>query len=701
MTHPAIDVSQKKTLPVFLLINTIVFAICNYFIFYTGGNQARLVNFDSIYNSGTVILQSKFDGFRLMPQGDYLQSLFNIQVGINHRFNPLAWAAQLPTGQFSMIGTLLVGSLLLHFAIQYLFRSIGIGWLATIFASHLIPFVMNGINPFIVTTFNILQPIATLLLASSITYTALVIRLGKGSSLHNLVISILIIFCFFYTSVVFIEYAPIIVPVFFLISFSGLAIYIRSRNQNLMKAHFLTNIAVILVALIAGFIPMLLGLILNSSSVVFKDQMSTRKISKSTSFDPMLSFFLNHSAVSLLMALVICLSVIATFVNQKKFATALKLTVASVVLVLMYQVLFTSLTTEVGPSPQYFAFFVWPLLLFPVCLQFETIVNRVSSKLRFPINSGVSLSLFVSLFFGLWTFAWCYKNADMNESRIPFFSEPTPLAERLESEIGLFKNPIFRGRGAVYMGTLPDSSRETNNLSTFQLRHLYYRGIPVLDEYSHGETAQYAKFVMRFFMYENPDIVRNFLPFRKFNPEMLEMLGVRFVFSDNELTEREIIAQGTIGTEPKFVYQLDSPNIGDYSPTTLLRGEYFDDIYSKMEDEKFNPETVAVVTNLNTSNLNLVPVTQSSLRIVRGHIRLSASSEGQSFLTLPIEYSNCLEFHAQPDAKFKVFRVNGILTGVLFTSELNLDVTYALRYSPFSNCRLTDLANFNDLSKSG
>jgi len=667
MTHPAIDVSQKKTLPVFLLINTIVFAICNYFVFYTGGNQARLVNFDSIYNSGTVILQSKFDGFRLMPQGDYLQSLFNIQVGINHRFNPLAWAAQLPAGKFSMIGTLLVGSLLLHFAIQYLFRSIGIGWLATIFASHLIPFVMNGINPFIVTTFNILQPIATLLLASSITYTALVIRLGKGSSLHNLVISILIIFCFFYTSVVFMEYAPIIVPVFFLISFSGLAIYMRSRNQNLMKAHFLTNIAVILVALIAGFIPMLLGLILNSSSVVFKEQMSTRKISKSTSFDPMLSFFLNHSAVSLLMALVICLSVIATFVNQKKFATALKLTVASVVLVLMYQVLFTSLTTEVGPSPQYFAFFVWPLLLFPVCLQFETIVNRVSSKLRFPMNSGVSLSLFVSLFFGLWTFAWCYQNADMNESRIPFFSEPTPLAERLESEIGLFKNPIFRGRGAVYMGTLPDSSRETNNLSTFQLRHLYYRGVPVLDEYSHGETAQYAKFVMRFFMYENPDIVRNFLPFRKFNP----------------------------------VYELDSPNIGDYSPTTLLRGEYFDDIYSKMEDEKFDPETVAVVTNLNTSHLNLVPVTQSSLQIVRGHIRLSASSEGQSFLTLPIEYSNCLEFHAQPDAKFQVFRVNGILTGVLFTSELNLDVTYALRYSPFSNCRLTDLANFNDLSKSG
>jgi len=109
MTHLAIDVSQKKILPVFLLVNTIVFTICNYLIFYTGGNQARLVNFDSIYNSGTVILQSKFDGFRLMPQGDYLQSLFNIQVGINHRFNPLAWAAQLPTGQFSMIGTLLVG----------------------------------------------------------------------------------------------------------------------------------------------------------------------------------------------------------------------------------------------------------------------------------------------------------------------------------------------------------------------------------------------------------------------------------------------------------------------------------------------------------------------------------------------------------------------------------------------------------------
>ena len=701
MTHPAIDVSQKKILPVFLLINTIVFTICNYFIFYNGGNQARLVNFDSIYNSGTVILQSKFDGFRLMPQGDYLQSLFNIQVGINHRFNPLAWAAQLPAGQFSMIGTLLVGSLLLHFAIQYMFRSIGIGWLATIFASHLIPFVMNGINPFTVTTFNILQPIATLLLASSITYTALVIQLGKGSRLHTFVISILIIFSFFYTSVVFMEYAPIIAPIFFLISFVGFVIHVRSRNWNFMKVHFLTNIMIILVAIMTGFIPMLSGLILNSSSVVFKNQMSNRKVSKSTSFDPMLSFFLNHSAVSLLMALVIAISVIATFINQKRFATALKLTVVSVILVLLYQALFTSLSTEIGPSPQYFAFFVWPALLFPICVQFEAIVHTASSKLRFVANLSMALSLSVSLLFGLWTFTWCYRNNEMNESRIPFFSEPTPLAASLESEIGLFKNPIFRGRGAVYMGTLPGSSRETNNLSTFQLRHLYYRGIPVLDEYSHGETAQYAGFVMRFFMHENPDIVRNFLPFRKLNLKMLEMLGVRFLFSDNQLTQRTIFTEGTVGTEPKFVYQLDSPNIGNYSPTTLLRGDNFDEIYSRMEDENFDPEATAIVTNLDSDELELDAVTKSSLRVGRGHIRLTATSEGQSFLTLPIEYSKCLEFRAQPDSEFRVFRVNGILTGVLFSSEVRLDITYSLRYSPFGNCRLADLASFNELTTSG
>jgi hypothetical protein len=120
-----------------------------------------------------------------------------------------------------------------------------------------------------------------------------------------------------------------------------------------------------------------------------------------------------------------------------------------------------------------------------------------------------------------------------------------------------------------------------------------------------------------------------------------------------------------------------------------------------MEDENFDPETTAIVTNLDSDELELEAVTKSSLRVGRGHIRLTATSEGQSFLTIPIEYSKCLEFRAQPDSEFRVFRVNGILTGVLFSSELKLDITYLLRYSPFGNCRLADLDSFNELSTSG
>ena len=80
---------------------------------------------------------------------------------------------------------------------------------------------------------------------------------------------------------------------------------------------------------------------------------------------------------------------------------------------------------------------------------------------------------------------------------------------------------------------------------------------------------------------------------------------------------------------------------------------------------------------------------------------IRANSQGKSLLIIPLEFSNCLSFKSN-DSKSNLidsFRVNGILTGLLF--ENNLNVTAKLRYGIFTNtgCRLKDLEEYRFLTK--
>jgi hypothetical protein len=73
-----------------------------------------------------------------------------------------------------------------------------------------------------------------------------------------------------------------------------------------------------------------------------------------------------------------------------------------------------------------------------------------------------------------------------------------------------------------------------------------------------------------------------------------------------------------------------------------------------------------------------------------GHFRLSATSDGWSMLVLPMEYSRCLHLDKKAEsAGARLFRVDLLMTGVLFTKKLDARLTY--HTGPFTDSLLSDL----------
>ena len=88
----------------------------------------------------------------------------------------------------------------------------------------------------------------------------------------------------------------------------------------------------------------------------------------------------------------------------------------------------------------------------------------------------------------------------------------------------------------------------------------------------------------------------------------------------------------------------------------------------------------------------LVPVEKSELFIEKSGYRVEAVSNGTSLLTIPLQYSSCLEWESISEnaAEVSLVQANLIHTGLLFKGKIDGHLVY--RYGPLSrsNCRRND-----------
>jgi hypothetical protein len=89
----------------------------------------------------------------------------------------------------------------------------------------------------------------------------------------------------------------------------------------------------------------------------------------------------------------------------------------------------------------------------------------------------------------------------------------------------------------------------------------------------------------------------------------------------------------------------------------------------------------------------LVPARDVQLSVIRSGLHVAAKSDATSMIVLPQQFSNCLRAR---DGRVRLVRANLMMTGVIFSGELDTDILFD--YGIFwPGCRRTDLTDVNRL----
>jgi hypothetical protein len=149
----------------------------------------------------------------------------------------------------------------------------------------------------------------------------------------------------------------------------------------------------------------------------------------------------------------------------------------------------------------------------------------------------------------------------------------------------------------------------------------------------------------------------------------------------------------------KFVLDLGTANYGNYSPVKILYASSLRETFEIIGSQNFLPQRDVIVEN--SLNVDLVPASNAKLQVQDGKVRSIARSSGISLLVLPIEFSECLVFSAESDSSnlLSAYRVDGMLTGLLFERELDISIDFKYRLFGKSECRLNDLSYFRQVSQ--
>ena len=393
-----------------------------------------------------------------------------------------------------------------------------------------------------------------------------------------------------------------------------------------------------------------------------------------------------------------------------------------------------------GPSFWYFEGYLFPYhAIFIVLFATEAVCTlaRFASSFWSPHllrNKLILRSAAVGLAVAIAIVPWVYVRHEQkivgppNLPRpVPYRQPETPITRIIKKAIALRPGAPFRGRVASLTGRI-FSTKQKVDLGTIYgepnvmawrktgnshaAAGFWQDAVPTLLEYNQLMTPAYFVFVRTFFTEPVDRQIRNLIAMRRIDPRMLAAVGVRFVVTDapypglRELQKidvpvgpadlRRLRGLGLKIFMPSFalhLYELDNPNLGQFSPTEQRVTATVSEMLGILADPAVDLSKTIVVSH--GIEGPLVPAHLEAFQVDRGRFRIRATSKGRSVLVLPMEFSRCLTL--RPDngkaSKARLFRADLLMTGVLF--EKNLDATISYRTGPVfgSRCRLRDAAD--------
>lgn len=268
----------------------------------------------------------------------------------------------------------------------------------------------------------------------------------------------------------------------------------------------------------------------------------------------------------------------------------------------------------------------------------------------------------------------------------------------------LFSDNISQGIGEPFRGSImlwaPDYLYP-KNLTTV---NLWARGIPTVNEYSPLVTPQVLYFAHKLFKQDVRGQLNGFHPFFGiYSPSYwaaLRLFGVRYFMTFAPLAQA-VDAGLTLVTLPHTVvekepavwqiYELAHPNIGDFSPTEIVRADSATETMALLASPNFDFSRQAVIES--EIGAPLVPARDMRMLRVRGGVHVSGKSNGTSLVILPQQFTHC--FRARNE-RVRLVRADLMMTGVIFSRDLDTDILFD--YGVFSpGCRRADLADVHRL----
>jgi hypothetical protein len=368
-----------------------------------------------------------------------------------------------------------------------------------------------------------------------------------------------------------------------------------------------------------------------------------------------------------------------------------------------------------GPPILYMEIYLWPFYFFYGCRlvlwildypinRCQTIATNLLSRLKSVRSVHGNRSPAWSLVLLVLPVVFVSRSLSHDVDGFQEWPRPTPstpITEYLHGRIGLDsgEGSAFRGVAASFLGYHETRRADWHTLVSSDyvkvLREggnqhrglgLWEHDIPTLFDYNYLVPPAFYAVTSRTLARRGDAQERNLTIFTKVEPRYLASLGVRFVITDFPVPElrQRLEFQAQPEAKPLYVFEIERPNLGDYSPTEIRVVEDAHSAIEQMQQADFDFRRQAVAFEPLPDGLR--PATVRSVSFSRRGVQIEAESAGRSLLMLPLPYSHCLDLQAEPNAPQeapRLVRINLSQTGLLFSGKLDATIRYG--YGPFDH----------------
>lgn len=589
-------------------------------------------------------------------------------------------------------------------------RYIGLNWLSAFVSAWTLPLLAFPYHKY-----SILYPIMLLVphLATTIFAANLILilfdmlgKIGNSRMAESVFVTVCIIMLVFYIVISSPAVITLCFPIIAIVCMVGLLSCSSPKERNLK---IIFSLSILFCMFLGGMFSYTYGLIKFTAAYYFPNDLLNNRMSWSN-----VSILFHRKGTCLFVLAFLGAAFFAIFGESSKKVIARGVLVA-ICSIIGFGILTVNYNFWHGPSPLYFEFFLWPLYVTYAIAFLQLIVivfkTRVLSKWQMHIPlffSNINPNLLFSLLLFITSFLMIILLPKPQEPDQVYPASPykSSIIQVLNREISLAPGKEFRGRVANFTGlafnrSISWSDLEANDFLIFKksgnehrMNGLWFYNIPTLDVYSPLISPSFFQFSRYFFSLPEDKQVRNVMTLRKPNVRWLKALGVRYVITDAPMLDAMLqIDMPLDSVSSLYLYELSSPNLGQYSPTHVIRMTHAEDILKTLMKEAFDPANDIVLDVDLPSKLS--QASNVSLFVDKGFIKVKASSHGDTLVLLPLAFSHCLSVISnRHQGEVKLLRANLIQTAIYFQNDLDVSIRYFTGPFRHASCRLEDAKEF-------